>query len=389
MRKQTGDFPLPTSLIIMLTLLSTVLTGCWSKYELTERGFVMGVALDETKDGKIEMLTQIYRPASVETGKSATTQTSSVSIRTHDDTVMEAIRDIPIHLGRKAQWSHTRIIIVGEKLARSQDLGKTLDIFYRDHEPRSSVKLLISKGPAHKMLEKQPLIEQTTAQQILRTEEFSYLNAAKTMDTTLLSLLLQRESAHPDAVLSYVYNEASPEESMSTAGLALIKDGKLKKIMPPDKVEGLLMLRNDYHSGVLETPCSGMKGEKETAEVLSLQTAMTTKIHDGRPQVSFHIKGELAITELKCSSIISFEDEQKFIEKFSAAILRQTRGTLRFLQKNKLEVIGIGNQLYRQRPKEWLKLQQDWDEQFAQLPIEVTAELKLVTGGTINSKPSS
>lgn len=351
MRKQTGDFPLPASLIIMLTLLSTVLTGCWSKYELTERGFVMGVALDETKDGKIEMLTQIYRPASVETGKSATTQTSSVSIRTHDDTVMEAIRDIPIHLGRKAQWSHTRIIIVGEKLARNQDLGKTLDIFYRDHEPRSSVKLLISKGPAHKMLEKQPLIEQTTAQQILRTEEFSYLNAAKTMDTTLLSLLLQRESAHPDAVLSYVYNEASPEESMSTAGLALIKDGKLKKIMPPDKVEGLLMLRNDYHSGVLETPCSGMKGEKETAEVLSLQTAMTTKIHDGRPQVSFHIKGELAITELKCSSIISFEDEQKFIEKFSAAIVRQTGERFVFYKKISLRLLVLATSCTVKAPK--------------------------------------
>ncbi|SFE61250.1 spore germination protein KC [Paenibacillus algorifonticola] len=387
MRKQTGVFSLPTSLII--TLIAMTLTGCWSKYELTERGFVMGVALDETKDGKIEMLTQIYRPASVETGKSATTQKSSVSIRTHDDTVMEAVRDIPIHLGRKAQWSHTRVIIVGEKLARSQDLSKTLDLFYRDHEPRSSVKLLISKGPAYKLLEKQPLIEQTTAQQILRTEEFSFLNAAKTMDSTLLSLLLQRESAHPDAILSYVYNNSNPKETLSTAGLALIKEGKLKKIMPPDKVEGLLMLRNDYHSGVLEIPCSGMKGEKETAEVLSLRTAMKTKVQNGKPQVSFKIKGDLAITEMKCTSIVSFKDEQKFVEKFSAAILRQTAGTLKFLQKNKLEVIGIGNQLYRQSPKEWQKLQQNWDEQFARLPIEVKAEFRLVTGGTINSKPVS
>ncbi|KQO17192.1 Ger(x)C family spore germination protein [Paenibacillus sp. Leaf72] len=384
MKKQTGIL-----LIASLFMSFMLLTGCWSKYELTERGFVMGVALDETKDGKIEMLTQIYRPASVETGKSATTQTSSVSIHTQDDTVMEAIRDIPIHLGRKAQWSHTRVIIVGEKLARNQDLGKTLDIFYRDHEPRSSVKLLISKGPAHKLLEKQPLIEQTTAQQILRTEEFSYLNAAKTMDTSLLDLLLQQESAHPDTVISYVYRNSNPEQTLSTAGLALIKNGKMKKVMPPDKVEGLLALRNEYHSGVLEIPCEGMKGEKETAEVLALRTASKVTMKDGNPIVSYRIKGELAITELKCTAIVSKKDEQAFLEKFSAALLRQTSATLKFLQKNKLEVIGIGNQIYRQSPGAWHKLQPDWDERFAELPIDVKVEFKLVTGGTMNSKPAS
>ncbi len=142
------------AILLFLTAIFIMLPGCWSKKELTELGFVMGIAFDQGKDGKIEMLTQVYRPTSVQSTASALTRVSSINIKTSDDSVMEAVRDITIHLGRKAQFSHMRIIVVGEKLARSVNIGKLLDLFYRDHEPRSSVSLAIAKGKASKMLEK-------------------------------------------------------------------------------------------------------------------------------------------------------------------------------------------------------------------------------------------
>ncbi len=49
-------------LIWVFLLIVPLLGGCWDQVELTERGFVMGMALDVADEGKIEMTVQLFRP---------------------------------------------------------------------------------------------------------------------------------------------------------------------------------------------------------------------------------------------------------------------------------------------------------------------------------------
>lgn len=375
-------------LCLALLLSLFMVSGCWSKFELTERGFVMGVALDQGEDGKIELLTQIYRPTSTQTVSSVSTNASSINIMTRDDSVMEAIRDIPIHMGRKAQWSHLRVIIVGEKLARSNHLGHLLDLFFRDHEPRSSVTLMISKGAAGKLFEKKPLIEQTTAQQFLRAKESSYITSAKTIDYNLLDLILQLRSANGDAVVPFVYEDKKLKDIFSAAGLALLKDGKMKVVLPSTKVEGLLMLRNSYHSGVIEIKCPGNNGEHETAEVLSLKAKTKPRIHGDEISVNSTLVGDIAIGELKCSNIKNAKDELAFIKKVEDKLTEQINSTILFLQSNKMDVIGIADAINRSNPRKWERLKENWDTQFSELPFTIQVRLRLVISGTLSSKPA-
>lgn len=376
-------------LLLILTAVFLILPGCWSKYELTERGFVMGVALDQGKNGDIEMLTQIYRPTSAQSVSSATTGPSSIHIKTTDQSVMEAIRDIPIHLGRKAQWSHLRVIIVGEKLARKVNVGNLLDLFYRDHEPRSSVSLMIAKGSASKLLMKQPLIEQTSAQQFLRASESAYNTASKTMDISLLHLLLQLKSANSDAVVSYVYEEKQSNDMFAAAGLALLKDGKMKVILPSKRVEGLLVLRNAYKSGVIEISCPGRKGENETSEILAMQVRVKPVFKGDKLTIRSKIEGDIAIGELSCSTISSLKDEEAFIKRVEEKLKEQVRLTIKFLQANQIDVIDVGNHVYRTNPRKWERMKGDWGKQFAEASFDVQAKLRLVTNGTISSKPAN
>ncbi|RCW48573.1 Ger(x)C family spore germination protein [Paenibacillus prosopidis] len=371
---------------LFLTAILLVSPGCWSKNELTERGFVMGVALDQGKDGKIEMLTQIYRPTPAEGAKGTSAGPASTNILTRDDSINEAIRDIPVHLGRKAQWSHMRVIIVGEKLAQSVNIAKLLDLFYRDHEPRSTVSLMIAKGSASKMLEKKSLIEQTTAQQLLRAEESTYNNTSKTIDTSLLDLVKQLKSAHSDAVVSYVYEDKQTKDLFSAAGLALLKDGKMTGILPPSKVKGLIMLRNKFRSGIFEIPCEGRKNEMETIEILSLNTKVKPKLSGNRISVSVTVQGEASTGELKCSAIDKQPDEAAFVHKMEEEMKNQIRSTIRFLQVNKIDVIGVGNHIYRIHPQTWDGLKETWDKQFAKIPFDIRVELKLITNGTSTGK---
>jgi spore germination protein KC len=47
-----------------LTCLIVLLSGCWSKLELTERAFVLALAIDKGDKGKLQMTFQIYKPVS-------------------------------------------------------------------------------------------------------------------------------------------------------------------------------------------------------------------------------------------------------------------------------------------------------------------------------------
>ena len=183
-----------------------VLTGCWDRAELPEKGFVMGIALDQAKGGKISLTTQVFKPTqgvgSIG-GKSPTV--SFANVTTIDSTLPRAIRDIPINLGRKTQWSHTRLIIIGEQLAREQEIFSLLEFFFRDHEPRLTVSIMIAEGRADNYLNKKPYIENTISQQLFQSEKGGD------------RLGLQDRHAQPSAVLGEVWRIEAPPPTPATA----------------------------------------------------------------------------------------------------------------------------------------------------------------------------
>lgn len=377
----------PCMLLLYLSALVLIVPGCWSKYELTERGFVMGVALDQGENGKIALTTQIYRPTPAKGGSGPSTEASNINIKTTGASVMEAVRDIPIQLGRKAQWSHMRVVVVGEKLARKAEIGKLLDFFYRDHEPRHSVSLIIAKGSAAKLLEKQPLVEQTTGQQLLRAKESAYNDTGKTLDTTLLDLVVQMKSAHSDAAVSYVYENKKDKQTFNAAGLALFKKGKMTGVLPAKQVEGLLMLRNEYNAGVVEVACPGRKGESESLEILVLQTKIKPRLRGDEATVQVRARADVAIGELKCTSVETRADEAELVRKIEENMQSQMAGAIRELQTKKTDVIGIGNRIYSMNPAKWKKIKKNWDNQFAEIRFDIRVKVRIVTSGTAIGKP--
>ncbi|MGM0884087.1 MAG: Ger(x)C family spore germination protein [Bacillota bacterium] len=377
-------------ILIFLSAALLIIPGCWNKEELDESGFVMALAIDQGKGGELEITTQMYRPTAGQKGGGGGSpgQTGNLLIKTKDDSIFEAVRDIPIHLGRKAKWSHMRVIIIGEKLARSTDVGRLIDIFYRDHEPRHTISIMIAKGRADKILEKKPAIEQTIGQQLLLTKQVTYKSAAKSMDTTLLKLALMMNSPHGDTAITYVYEDKREKNVLNAAGLALLKKGKMKSILPSKKVEGLIMLRNEFRSGVIEIPCPGKKLETESVEVLNLSTKMKPKLVGDKVKVQVKTKVEGAIGEMRCTDIKTRKDEAEFAHKVEEQIKKQMLETIRLLQKNKMDVIEIGNKIASSNPKKWEKMKDTWDNQFAGIPFDIQVKVKIITTGTVIGKPA-
>ncbi|MDF2962844.1 MAG: hypothetical protein K0S39_4579 [Paenibacillus sp.] len=377
-------------MLLLLIMASCSLTGCWSKAELPERGFVMGVAVDQGKERKISLTSQIYKPTEAGVAKGGKHGESYINIHTTDDTLFEAVRDITIHLGRRAQWSHMRIIAIGEEVAKTTNLGDLLDYFYRDHEPRLTSPVLITQGSAQSYFDETPIIEETLSQQLLRAEKTSNTFAGKTIDTTLLTLGQQLKSQVPDAAVPYIYQGEKKTRTVFVAGVALIRNGKMVKVMPAKSTEALLFLLNKYNSGVIEMPCEDKKtGMNESIEVTAARSKLITDIKGDQVSVQAKINIDAAVGELVCSKVKTAEEEAEFVKRIKQSVIRELEATVKLLKKEKVDVLGIGNKVYSQHPKLWKKLKPRWAELYANVPFSYSVEVTIVTSGTTIGQPLS
>ncbi|RAP77285.1 Ger(x)C family spore germination protein [Paenibacillus montanisoli] len=368
----------------LLGVLLLTLPGCWNKRELPELGLVMAVALDQGKKGQIEMTTQVFRPsASGSEGGGGDPKSSFINVKTSKDTVFQNIREVPLHLGRRTQWSHMRVIMIGESLARKTDIGKLLDLFFRDHEPRHNVSVLIAKGHAGEYLAKKPIVEQTTGQQLMRIKQYLFQKNTSTIKSTLLEVAKQLKDDN-DALLGYVNEENG---SFAASGAALIKKGKLIGVLPSDHIKGLLMLLNNYQNGLVVISCPNNKKENEAIEIVSLHSRWKVNMVDDKITVRVKMEVEGALGELRCTELKTMKDEAKLIDQIEKELTKEMMTTIQVLQDRKADVIGVGNHIYRYHPKQWSKMKNNWDERFAQVTFTFHIKTKLITSGTSLPEP--
>ncbi|MDY7221634.1 Ger(x)C family spore germination protein [Halalkalibacterium halodurans] len=363
--------------------------------ELTERAFVIGLALDETEAGNIMLTTQLYRPspegAVGQMGGGKAGQ-NYLNIQTSAESITKALRNIPMHIGRKAQWSHISSILVAESLAEERGVAELLEFFYRDHEPRIISSIAVTEGKASDFLNIAPLMEMTPGHQLLVNEEGAHTFANKSIETTLLKIALQLRSEVGNAVIPLIHKEdVHPQPSATVSGVGLLKDGKLVDKLSPDIVEYLQIIRTDYQNGMIQFPCPGKKEEPqqvEVIEVVSMDSAVRPIIEGDSLRVSIPVRMEVVIQELACSETLEPEQEQEFVEYISQFFEQQILTTVATLQEKNFDAINIGNKIYGKDPQKWKEWKGDWDERFAKAEFSVDVQLRVINTGTMIGKPT-
>ena len=376
------------ALMLVIPFIMVILAGCWNSVELTQKGFVMGVAIDENKSGDIKLTVQIYKPIQ-RIGGGGKQGAAFVNIETRGATIFEAARDITLHLGRKAQWSHMKIIIIADKMARKEDLLSVLELFYRDHEPRLSTNVLIAKGEAAAILNTHVLIDQTVSQQLNSMEEIAHRSTGKVPAVNLLRLSQALKSQVPDAVLPLA--ALSKGNIVTTSGMALVKNGKMIGTLDSKKTEDIQMLTNQFKSGVISMPC-GKAGKNvkrlfETVEVQKASSNIKTIVSSGSPKVEVNVKIIGNIGTLKCTKMEKREDEEKFIKKMEETMKKRLQETVLTTQRKKIDLLSIGNNVYRNHTGVWKKWKTNWDERYSKAEFELRVQVQITHSLTTIEKP--
>ncbi|MDR2750876.1 MAG: hypothetical protein LBC41_09465, partial [Clostridiales bacterium] len=127
-----------------------LITGCWDKVELENRGFAVSFGIDE-KDGKYLVTVSMPSVSSLKEGPSD----SAKDVRSEEsDTVSGAIRAIDDSLSQRLDFGQAKLLLFGQELLDNEDMFRqAIDACERNGELNREIYVLAADGGARKVLE--------------------------------------------------------------------------------------------------------------------------------------------------------------------------------------------------------------------------------------------
>jgi spore germination protein KC len=388
----------------LLLWMVSFLTGCWNKRELNEMAIVMAMGIDKVEEtGEYRVTFQVVNPGAVATGATgggSGGNTTPVTVFSGTEkTIFKAVRKTSQKVPRQLFFAHIQLLIIGETIAKEgiQDL---FDFFERNPETRMTTKVLVTRDvKAGTMLKILTPVEKIPVIGIAKQNELAEKIWAENVNIELIDVVKGLESEGREPIISGVKIVGDLEEgkknsnleqtdmaaSAEIEGVALFKEGKLRRWLDGDKVRGLLWIQNKIESSIITTDC---KDEKEAIgiEIVRAKTGVTAEVLAGKPIIHIHIRQEGYVGEVECSIDLTKKEEiTKLEQEWVRETKKQVMETVKVAQSEKSDIFGFGEAVNRANPKEWEKMKKEWDKAFAESRVDVKVDAFIRLPGKRNN----
>ena len=157
-------------LLVFAVLLSS---GCSQHKEVEQLGIVGALTFDKvTENGqdKYQASALIYKPLEMGNGKAGGSKSGSPYLLTSvlGTSLVDAPKKLTTYSSRYMLYSHTEVIIVGDRLIREDGIDKLLDFIIRSRDIRAHNYILVAQGETVDILAVPPWQEPNLAQEIVR-----------------------------------------------------------------------------------------------------------------------------------------------------------------------------------------------------------------------------
>lgn len=370
-------------LLLLLIMVTILCSGCWNYREINEMAIVTALAIDkDTKNNKFNIAIEIVHSQHGEKGGTI----SAKVYKSKGATIFEAVRDAISELGKRAFWSHCKVVIIDENIAQD-DISPVLDWLYRDQELRRDVDILISKG--------------FSAEEVLYTDP----EQENTVGFNLSSTIKNQKSTYrfPKAELGDIAGYFSKDEKSILLPLVRIRSDKFNKsaiygsaILKRVKVIGYLSGEDTFNAlwiqGKVKTGTFVINdfikpNSKATIEIFSSSSKTKVSNTGDKIEILVNISADVGLAELSADIPFSKKDEQEKIKKeIEKNIIKNLTNTINKVKaEDKADVFNFYNKVRIQQPKYYKKVSTNWGEEFSSLSTEVKADVH-IRGSAIKSK---
>ncbi|MEH7479614.1 Ger(x)C family spore germination protein [Neobacillus drentensis] len=392
-------------LLVSLSVLSLFsLTGCWSSHEIEELSLGVGVAFDIGKKSTIEkkineqdegyskkdQITTTYQLitpqlASSMSKEGGSQQQSYLNISETGDSILQEVRELSLRTDLPFNASHMKVIVIGDKLARSYSLDRLLDQYLRDNDFRPSCLMFISKGRASNTLVSKK------AGEVPAFRLFGIVDNAYRTTRILPSISIIKLDGKLKSGSSFLLqNVISENGEVKFAGAAVIK-GKTKKLrgfLNEEELEGITWITGKGKGGLVKSFDKQSSG-LIVYEIESMKSKITSHVKGNNLSFDVNIESEGRLSEDWVVSGNSFDNTflKRAEESTEKEVKRLVVQSIKKTQKEyRVDVAGFGNRLRIEHPKVWEKVKKDWDQTFSEIPIYYNVKITIKDYGASGHK---
>ncbi|TYP72428.1 Ger(x)C family spore germination protein [Paenibacillus methanolicus] len=384
--------------VLLFLLHAVLLSACWDRVEIDQRGFVAGVAIDKEpqreetsqKQGKAPEIVGTYQmlvPSGLRSGgkEGGSPGAAFFNMSVTERSIMALSARMAAKTSRTPYFEHLQVILLSNEAVKDGrlDFADILDFFLRNNEMRRDINVLIADGDAKRLLSVKSMNESYPA---------AYIDSA-------INNYKKTCYMRPESRIGYVHEQilknvsftiqkiSAYEDGISLTGAALFDSHhRFVAFLSGSETGGLNFLKGDVKGGVVETSMDDdiidFDIERATRNIKARREGDNFKF-----TVEIEAEGTIgkSIRKLDVAKLSSI---RKMEDLFAKEIVQLSEKTIRTLQKKyKKDAIGLGMHLYQNKLMSWEELSENWEDGrqlFADATIEVKAEVNIRRLGNIN-----
>lgn len=377
-------------MVVLLSMIPILVTGCWSRREINELAFVTAIAVDqEAERGEYRITVQVAKPKmfAKEAQAGAGMEKKFELYTATGATPADAVRNLSQQVPRRLLFAHNRLVIFGEGVARSGVLP-SLDYFEREGQLRFLAWVLVARGKAQELLKPEVDLENLPAESITRLIKYRE-EVSKAYASNMRNLLnaLNAEGKSPVAsrvdILPGVGKNVKPKARLT--GAAAFKQDKLVGWLSEKETRGLLWITGQFKTGVITVDLPELGG-KASFKAERSKSKITPELRDGRWFMTIEIKTEGDLGDQTCVKNVVEPGRIETMETRVAAVIKQdVLAALRKAQQEyKTDIFGFGQIISRRYPRDWRMIKGNWETIYPMVTVDVKVKTQIRRTGMIS-----
>jgi len=386
-----------STVYFVLAAAAVLLTGCWNSHEINELAIVTTLGIDQAEeDGRFEVTIELANPPEISGGNQSSGRASTATVYSaKGETLISAIRRVVQQTPREPFFPYTQSIVFGEELAKS-GIQNTFDLLERNQEFRTTPRVIIARGHTAKDVIKilSPL-EKIPAQKLVKTSEISGKSLGETLTVKVFEFVDKITSESSEALVSGVsitgdldrgtgvsnIEETAPHALIKSEGLAIFKDGSLKRWVEREEARGMLWVVNKIENTIMNLDCK-QKANALSIKIKNTHSSIDAVIKNGQPTIRIDVKEEGEVEEVLCNIDVTNQTTIQNLEKqLENKTKQEIERAIQIAKEEKSDVFGFGEAINRKDPGVWKQIKKDYDEEFTALEVNIKVDAYITRSG--------
>jgi spore germination protein KC len=380
-------------LVLFLVCFLLLSTGCWDQKDVATLAVVRVLTIDlipENGSDKWKMGALVFKPSGKagEQGQSKVLAPEIPWIAT-GLTMEEAIIDFVKRSPRFLFFSHTNVVIIGERAAseRTKDI---IELTERYREARPNILIMVTKGEAYKFTETEPELGLSNSEEIKTMSEITAEPLGLTVRSPLGEFGACLLSSDRDVVatrINMIHTSeqrgeklAGPPKTTMLEGVAVFSNQKLVGWFDKEETRGYMFI-TQKNTGMIKIAME-RKGKEFTYVITRSKPKLMTKLVGEKLAVNLKISAQGSIYEGNGMNLDA--EGVKEVEEIAAERIKgMVLNTIDKAKEYNSDCLGFSQNLHRWHVADWKKIKDNWRAAFANADVNLQVEVDLSDTGQL------